>query len=71
MKKRTYSALRRARIRMGLLQIELAERTGIKQSTISLMERKGIKRVDKAIVIAKALHCTVDEIIDNQKNPRA
>lgn len=67
MKKRTYSALRRARIRMGLLQIELAERTGIKQSAISLMERRGIRRVDKALQIARALQCTVDEILDDPK----
>ena len=70
MKNRTYSALRRARIKTGLLQIELAERTGIKQSSISLMERKGIKRVDKALAIARVLNCTVDELLDDQK-PRA
>ena len=31
------------------------------------MERRGIRRVDKALQIARALQCTVDEILDDPK----
>ena len=34
------------------------------QHTISLMEKNGIKRADKAVVLARALNCSVGELID-------
>lgn len=64
---RSNTKLRRMRISRGLLQIELSELTGINQSTLCEMERRGVRRVDKALDIAKALQCTVDEILDDPK----
>lgn len=66
-KTRSNTKLRRMRISRGLLQIELSELTGINQSTLCEMERRGVRRVDKALDIAKALQCTVDEILDDPK----
>ena len=34
----------------------------ITQTSISKMEREGIKRADKAIALARALQCTVEDI---------
>lgn len=66
-KTRSCTKLRRMRISRGLLQIELSELTGINQSTLCEMERRGVRRVDKALDIARALQCTVDEILDDPK----
>lgn len=66
-KTRSNTKLRRMRISRGLLQIELSELTGINQSTLCEMERRGVRRVDKALDIARALQCTVDEILDDPK----
>ena len=53
----------------GLLQSELARMSGVPQHTISLMEKNGIKRADKAMQLARALQCTVEDLIDFK--PRA
>ena len=61
-KKRQRSKLKRMRMIRGLLQSELARMSGVPQHTISLMEKNGIKRADKAMALARALHCTVEDI---------
>ena len=59
---RQRSPLRRMRMLRGLLQSELSRLSGVPQHTISLMEKNGIKRADKAVVLARALQCTVEDI---------
>ena len=59
---RQRSPLRRMRMLRGLLQSELSRMSGVPQNTISLMEKNGIKRADKAIALARALQCTVEDI---------
>ena len=61
-KMRQRSPLRRMRMLRGLLQSELSRLSGVPQHTISLMEKNGIKRADKAVVLARALQCTVEDI---------
>ena len=61
-KKRQRSKLKRMRMIRGLLQQDLAKLSGVTQTTISKMEREGIKRADKAMALARALHCTVEDI---------
>lgn len=61
-KKRQRSKLKRMRMIRGLLQQELAKLSGVTQTSISKMEREGIKRADKAMQLARALHCTVEDI---------
>ena len=63
-KKRAGSKLRRMRMIRGLLQTDLARISGISQRAICLMEKNGIKRADKAMQLARALHCTVEDLID-------
>ena len=63
-KMRQRSPLRRMRMLRGLLQSELSRMSGVPQNTISLMEKNGIKRADKAVVLARALNCSVGELID-------
>lgn len=74
--RRAKSKLRRMRMSRGLLQKELSKLSGVTQASISKMEKDGIKRADKALDIARALQCTVDEILDDPKpkesrSPRA
>ena len=61
-RKRQRSKLKRMRMIRGLLQQELAKLSGVTQASISKMEREGIKRADKAIALARALQCTVEDI---------
>ena len=61
-KKRQRSKLKRMRMIRGLLQQELAKLSGVTQTSISKMEREGIKRADKAMALARALQCTVEDI---------
>ena len=46
----------------GLQQKELSKLSGVTQASISKMERDGIKRADKAMALALALQCTVEDI---------
>ena len=61
-KKRQRSKLKRMRMIRGLLQQELSKLSGVTQASISRMEHEGIKRADKAMALARALHCTVEDI---------
>jgi len=62
MRQRGRSKLRRMRMIRGLLQTELARLSGVTQRSISMMEKNGIKRADKAMALARALHCSVEDI---------
>ena len=57
-------SLRQMRRSMKITQVELAEKTGIKQSTISSIEN-GINKpaIDTLLLISDALGCTVSELI--------
>lgn len=58
----------RAKKRMS--QRELAEATGIAQTTISRWETEGRGMpIDKAVDIANALGCKVDDLVDRETNP--
>ena len=58
--------LRNARLEKGLMQSELAEKTGIRQQNISMYEHgKMIPSVKTATKIAKVLGKTVDELFGN------
>lgn len=51
----------------NLSQIELAEKTGITQSTISHLEKGDISpSIATLQKIAKVLHCSVTELIDDK-----
>jgi len=61
-RQRQRSKLKRMRMIRGLQQKELAKLSGVTQASISKMERNGIKRADKAMALARALQCTVEDI---------
>ena len=61
-KQRARSKLRRMRMVRGLLQTDLARLSGVTQASISRMEKTGVKRADKAVALARALQCTVEDI---------
>jgi len=57
--------IRERRERLGMSQIELAARSGVKQSVISDIENNKTTRprIDTVASIARALGCTVDDLI--------
>lgn len=57
--------LQKMRERRKLTQEELAQASGIKQQTISAIEsgKNKYPRVDTLYALAKALKCTVDDLI--------
>lgn len=61
-RQRQRSKLKRMRMIRGLQQKELSKLSGVTQASISKMERDGIKRADKAMALARALQCTVEDI---------
>jgi transcriptional regulator with XRE-family HTH domain len=52
------------RIRRGLGQIELAERAGIGRANISRVENGGETHLKTARLLAQALDCTIDELME-------
>jgi len=56
--------LRIARVRAGLTQAELAERSGISRVTINMIENNVSKNIKSStmLAIANALDCSVDDI---------
>jgi len=62
-------SIRELRLNKGMTQDELADVTGIKQATISDIERGKIKNpsVDTAIRLAKALTVSIEEIFPVNK----
>ena len=61
--------LQTLRIKAGLTQAELAEKTGIDQGAISRAE-KGVSDFygQRWKVIAEALYCTIDELLGRETN---
>lgn len=58
-------SLRTVRTAAGLSQTELARRIGATQSSIADWERgKCFPKTGTAIKLARALHCSLDEIFD-------
>ena len=57
--------LAKLRAKAGITQQELARRSGVKQGIISQIEQGVTKypRLDTAAKLARALNCTVDELI--------
>lgn len=58
--------LQRLRTKRKLTQEELSRASGIKQQTISAIEsgKNKYPRVDTLAALARALRCTVDDLID-------
>lgn len=62
--------LRDLRSNQGLSQRDLARATGIAQTTISRWETEGRGMpIDKAVDIANALGCKVDDLVDKETSP--
>jgi transcriptional regulator with XRE-family HTH domain len=60
-----------ARERMGLSQVQLADKLGVTQKLITYWEHNDVAlRVDQLTAIAKALHLPVDELL-GQPAPKA
>ena len=64
--------LQKMRERRKLTQEELSRASGIKQQTISAIEsgKNKCPRVDTLYALAKALKCTVDDLIDDGQTER-
>ena len=62
-RRRKRSPLWRMRMSRGICQSELSKLTGIPQCTISLMEKRGVKRADKLMKLAEALQCSPNDLL--------
>ncbi len=62
--------LQKMRERRKMTQEELSQASGIKQQTISAIEsgKNKYPRVDTLYALAKALKCTVDDLIVDEVN---
>ena len=64
--------IKKMRERKGVTQIQLSELIGVPQSTIASWETdRSSPRVDRLPIIAKALDCTVDELLGVQRDENA
>ena len=61
--------LKDMRIRRGWSQVELSERSGVPQPMISEIETGSVKapQVPTLYALARALRCTVDDLIQEEK----
>lgn len=55
----------------GITQQELARQSGVNQGIISLIESGSTQfpRLDTAAKLARALGCTIDELLGEKKDP--
>ncbi len=60
--------LRMQRLKAGLRQVDLAERTKLPQHRISLIERGVIPLNDEARALAGVLELSVDELFPNRRD---
>lgn len=62
--------LKEFRIKAGLTQVDLAEKVGVRQSTIAMLEagKNKLPRMETLLKICDALNCTVDELVGRKKN---
>ena len=59
--------IRKMRIDLNLSQTDLSLKTGIPNNTLSQYENdKRIPKIDKLILIAKVLNCSLDELIKKE-----
>lgn len=58
--------LKKERLKKGITQIELSEKSGVKQSIISNIETGDTKnpRLDTALRLAAALGCKLDDLVE-------
>ena len=70
-RKHPETKIRRMRIRMGLLQVEAAERAGVTQAAFSNWERHGLFDSLRAGKLAEVLCCKPEELLEFQTPSRA
>ena len=59
--------IKKLREKKGITQQELADVLGVAQSTVAMWEsNKSLPRVDTLKAIAKALGCTIDELLETE-----
>lgn len=59
--------IKKFREKKGITQQELAAVLGVGQSTVAMWEsNKSLPRVDTLKAIAKALGCTIDELLETE-----
>ena len=59
--------IKKFREKKGITQQELAAVLGVVQSTVAMWEsNKSLPRVDTLKAIAKALGCTIDELLETE-----
>jgi len=54
---------KRARMELGLSQVELAKKIGIDQRAISNYETGHLPRITRIPIIARALNISIDELV--------
>lgn len=61
--------LKKERLKKGITQIELSEKSGVKQSIISNIETGDTKnpRLDTALRLAAALGCKLDDLVEDNE----
>lgn len=61
--------LKKERLKKGITQIELSEKSGVKQSIISNIETGDTKnpRLDTALRLAAALGCRLDDLVEEKR----
>lgn len=62
--------LKKERLKKGITQIELSEKSGVKQSIISNIETGDTKspRLDTALRLAAALGCKLDDLVEDNEH---
>lgn len=61
--------LKKERLKKGITQIELSEKSGVKQSIISNIETGDTKnpRIDTVYRLAAALGCKLDDLVEAEE----
>ena len=61
--------IKEKRVSRGITQVELAEKMGVSQCTVSWWETGNSKpRADMLPKLAKVLGCTIDELFEGERN---
>ena len=61
--------IRNRRQALHLKQVDLAVEAGISRSTVSKAESSNRASVQTLVAIAKALECTLDDLVSSSENP--
>jgi transcriptional regulator with XRE-family HTH domain len=60
--------IKEQRLRLGLSQMQLAEKMDVKQSTVAMWENgKSLPRTEILIKLADLFGCTIDELVRGEK----